>query len=177
MSLEFDIKVLQQLEDKQALHELNARYCRAADRADEGLFASLWGNGAQVNYGAFVGPASEFVRVVTAPDDIRERTFHSISNEYFEIDGDQARGEIYVIAVSTLNKDGAKTDHLVGGRYLDEYEKTGDAWKIARRTFVHEWNMNFPTSAVWDEGLFGMIKLRGSRSKGDPIYALAGTQP
>lgn len=176
MSVKSDIEVLEQLEDKQALRDLNAKYCRAADRGDEGLLASLWSRGAQVDHGGFAGPASEFVRVVTAPDATRERTFHSISNEYFEIDGAKARGEIYVISVSTHDRGGKKTDELIGGRYLDEYEKSGGKWAIARRTFVHEWNMNFPTSAVWDEGLFGMIKLRGTRTKADPIYTLFGAQ-
>ena len=36
--------------------------------------------------------------------------------------------------------------------------------------------MNKPTTAVWDEGLFGMIKLRGTRDRSDPVYALLGAQ-
>ncbi|ENO85567.1 nuclear transport factor 2 family protein [Thauera linaloolentis] len=166
-----DDGLLQLLEDKQALRELNTLYARAADRADRALYDSLWAEGAQVEEGAFKGPASEFAATLLAPAGL-ERSFHSVSNEFFEVDGERARGEIYVINVATWNKDGGKTDTLIGGRYIDEYRKSGGQWKIARRSFVHEWNMSFPTTAVWDEGLFGMIKLRGQRSKDDPIYAL-----
>lgn len=175
MSTNNELDLLQQLEDKQALRELNALYARAADRADSQLLAGLWAEGAQVQNGAFSGPASEFVDTAAHPAGL-ERSFHSISNEFFEIDGATARGEVYVITVSTWNKDGGKTDTLIGGRYLDEYRKVGSDWKFARRTFVHEWNMSFPTTTVWDEGLFGMIKLRGSRGKDDPIYSILGAR-
>ena len=176
MSNNNDIDLLQELEDKQALRELSTRFARAVDRADRELFASLWASGAQVEHGGFAGPAGEFADYYIKADGSLERSFHSVSNEFFQVDGDSARGEIYVIAVSTWNKGGTKTDTLIGGRYVDEYRKAGGAWKIARRTFVHEWNMSFPTSAVWDEGLFGMIKLRGQRSKDDPMYKIFGSR-
>lgn len=175
MSDNNDMKVLQELEDKQALRELVTRYARGVDRADRELLMSLWAEGAQVENGAFAGPANEFVDMCLNRPEL-ERSFHSVSNEFFLVDGDSARGESYVIAVATWNKGGEKTDTLVGGRYVDEYRKEGGQWKIARRTFVHEWNMSFPTTAVWDEGLFGMIKLRGQRSKDDPIYKIFGSR-
>lgn len=168
-----ELALLQELEDKEALRTLNARFARALDRADRALLAGLWADGAQVEDGGFAGPASEYVETAVNPAGL-ERSFHSISNEFFLIDGDRARGEVYVINVATWNKDGGKTDTLIGGRYVDEYARVGGAWKFARRTFVHEWNMSFPTTAVWDEGLFGMIKLRGLRSKDDPIYTILG---
>lgn len=175
MSKENDEVLLQQLEDKAALRELTTLYARAADRADRGLFDSLWTEDARVDQGAFSGAARDFAAVLLQPAGL-ERSFNSVSNEYFDVDGDRARGEVYVITVSTWEKGGSKTDTLIGGRYVDEYRKLGGKWKIARRTFVHEWNMSFPTTTVWDEGLFGLIKLRGQRSKADPIYALYGSR-
>jgi len=168
-----DAQLLQELEDKEALRSLNAFYARAADRADRALYESLWAAGAQVEEGGFKGPATEFAATLLSPAGL-ERSFHSVSNEFFEVDGERARGEVYVINVATWNVSGNKTDTLIGGRYIDEYAKVGGQWKFARRTFVHEWNMSFPTTAVWDEGLFGMIKLRGLRSKDDPIYERFG---
>ncbi|MDD3352072.1 nuclear transport factor 2 family protein [Zoogloea sp.] len=168
-----ELALLQELEDKEALRTLNARFARALDRADRDLLAGLWAAGAQVEDGAFAGPASEYVAAAVNPAGL-ERSFHSISNEFFLIEGDKARGEVYVINVATWNKEGGKTDTLIGGRYVDEYARVEGAWKFARRTFIHEWNMSFPTTAVWDEGLFGMIKLRGLRSKDDPIYTVLG---
>lgn len=173
MNMKTEAALLQELEDKEALRGLNARFARALDRGDQALLAGLWADGAQVEDGAFTGPASEYVATAASPAGL-ERSFHSISNELFLVDGDRARGEVYVINVATWNKDGGKTDTLIGGRYVDEYTRVGGDWKFARRSFVHEWNMSFPTTTVWDEGLFGMIKLRGSRGKDDPIYTLFG---
>lgn len=167
--------LLQELEDKQALRELSTLFARALDRADRELLAGLFADGAQVEDGGFSGPAAEYVASAINPAGL-ERSFHSVSNEFFRIEGDTARGEVYVINVATWHKDGAKTDTLIGGRYVDEYRKAGGAWKLLRRTFVHEWNMSFPTTTVWDEGLFGMIKLRGTRSKDDPSYQLFGSR-
>lgn len=174
MSVKSEVGILEEIEAKQALHDLNTTYCRAIDRMDRELLISLWHDNAVVEYGSFKGSGKEFTSHAARPDDGKERTFTSISNEYFEVNGEEARGEIYVITVSTLLDGNEKTDQLIGGRYLDSYKRIGDIWKIARRTFVFDWNMNHPTTAVWDEGLFGMIKLRGCRSKQDPVYQLLG---
>ena len=87
---------------RQALHDLLMSYCRAADRADGELMASIFHDDASVVAGASNGPAAEFARNVT--QQIRTsitRCFHSIANEWFEITGDRAVGESYVIAVVT----------------------------------------------------------------------------
>lgn len=170
MMVQVEFSVLEEIQARQALHDINTRYCRGADRADAALFGSVWADGAQVDCGPFVGPAADFVRIVTAPDEVRVRSSHTISNEYFEIDGEQGRGESCVTAVSTLNIDGKQVDQLIGGRYLDQYKKVGGEWKIARRTFVLDWNMNMPATA--DAGLFAQFKQCGSRGKADPFFAL-----
>lgn len=169
-----DMAVLENVEAKQALHALNSRFCRALDRMDRDLMNSLWTDDAEVDIGAHQGDARSFSEAVTADDGRLERSFSSISNEYFDIDGDQAKGELYVINISTVVLGGEKEDRLIGGRYLDRYQKVNGDWKIASRIFVHDWNMSHPTTAVWDEGLFGMIKLRGTRDKTDPVYSLLG---
>lgn len=169
-----DVAALEQVEAKQALHTLNTRFSRALDRMDRSLMKSLWADGAQVDIGIHQGDAQDFAVAVTTDDGRLERTFSSISNEYFEVEGDQAKGELYVINVSTVVEEGEKTDLLIGGRYLDHYQKIDGDWKIFSRTFVHDWNMSHPTTAIWDEGLFGMIKLRGTRDKSDPVYDLLG---
>lgn len=166
-------RLLDELAAKQALLELSAVYCRGADRFDAALFGSVWTDDAQVDCGGFVGPASEFVRLVTAPNEARERSSHMVANPYFEIDGDRARGELYVFAVSTLNLGGERMDQLIGGRYIDEYRRTGGVWKIARRTFVFDWDINRPVSEMVEaKNMLGPITQRGRPGKDDPFYAL-----
>lgn len=167
-----EIDLLNEIEAKQALHELNALYCRGADRMDRALMLSIWSDGATIDAGMFKGLAAEFCALATQPNPASERSFHSSSNEYYEVDGDSARGELYTIIINTVVEDGKKIDRLIGGRYLDTYTRASGDWKIASRLFVLDWNMNHPSTAVWDEGLFGMIKLRGLQSKADPVYTL-----
>lgn len=165
-------QLAEELSAKQALHELNTTYCRAIDRCDEQLLRSIWHDDAVVDYGFFEGPAAEFCKTITESNLQLERTFHSISNEYYLVNDDAAKGEVYVIGIFTANDDGKLVDGLVGGRYLDHFERRNGEWKIARRTYVLDWNMNHPNTSVWDEGLFGQIKLRGSQSRDDHVYTL-----
>ncbi len=168
-----DLALLEQVEAKQALQQLNARFSRAMDRMDRCLMVSLWTDDGEVDWGPHKGSAKPFVIAATSPDETLERSFHSVSNEYFEVDGHSAIGEISVIIVSTLVENGEKTDRLVGGRYLDRYRKEGEQWKIAKRTFIHDWNMHLPSSAVWEEGMFALF-LKGQRGASDPSYQLLG---
>ena len=157
---------------RQALHELSMAYCRGADRADAALLASAFHEDASVVTGAYNGPAAEFARSVT--QQIRAnlvRCFHSVANEWFQIEGDRAVGESYVIALATRVVDGAEVDSLTGGRYLDRFERRGGAWKIAERVYVQDWNVNQPSTAVFDDAFYGNLKLRGCYGEGDPVFA------
>lgn len=52
------------------------------------------------------------------------------------VDGDAAEGEVYTIATHTFVADGRDVDVIVGGRYLDRYEKRDGTWKILERVIV-----------------------------------------
>lgn len=157
---------------KQDFHELSAAYCRAIDRCDADLLASIWHPDATVAYGLFDGKAMDFVPFIIRHNRTLERTFHTISNEYFRISGDRAAGEIYVVGIATARVDGVLMDALVGGRYLDRYERRAGVWKIAHRTYVMDWNMNMPATAEWEEGMYGAIRTRGTRDRTDPLYEI-----
>jgi hypothetical protein len=157
---------------RQALHELTMAYCRGADRADEALLRSVFHDDAVVVAGAFNGKADAFARDVTKQ--IREnlkRCFHSVANEWFQISGDRAVGESYAIAVTTVVSGGKDMDSITGGRYVDRFERRAGVWKIAERVFVQDWNIQQPSTAVFDDAFYGGLKLRGCYGAGDPIYA------
>lgn len=134
--------------------------------------ASIFHDDASVVAGASNGPAAAFARDVT--QQIRTgitRCFHSIANEWFEITGDRAVGESYVIAVVTVTVDGKEADSVVGGRYVDRFERRAGVWKIAEHVFVQDWNMNQPSTAHFDDAFYGSLKLRGGYKPADPIYS------
>lgn len=157
------------------LQELTAAYCRGADRTDEELLRSVFHPDATVVTGVFNGSARDFAREITRS--LREstvRTFHTVSNHWFRIEGDQAVGECYVIALQTAKQDGEEHDILTGGRYVDRFERREGVWKIAQRTFVMDWNINQRSTAMMDEGMFADM-IKGARRPDDPVYELWST--
>lgn len=154
---------------KQALHELLANYCTGVDRRDRALLESLWWPEATMDFGLFRGPARDFCELICADNPAVEITYHFTSNELFEIDGDQARGRAYVLGMSALLNDGAATQHVAAGRYLDHYERRAGVWKFSKRLFVLDLNFNEASSAVWDSGI-GAAVTRGQPNRDDIHY-------
>lgn len=155
---------------RQRLQDLQAAYCRAVDRTDAELLASVFHDDATVVTGHYNGPAGEFAREIT--DWCRDntlRTFHTVSNQWIDIDGDEAVGEAYVIALQTAkDESGTDQDSLVGGRYLDKYQRRGGVWKIAQRTFVMDWNITQASTGVYEDGMFAQM-IKGGRGSDDPV--------
>lgn len=155
---------------KQALHDLIATYARGVDRADATVLASVFHADAQVVTGIIDGAAPDYVRNVVAMLRANVKsTFHSHSNEYFEIQGDTASGETYVLAhLVSVGPDSQET--LTGGRYLDRFEKRDGVWKIAHRTFVTDWTSSRPAASSADE-TDEPSPTRGRYAPGDPSIA------
>jgi hypothetical protein len=151
---------------KQALHDLGMAYARGVDRADPELLLSIFHEDSTVISGVINGSGPEFARGIT--EFVRanlERCFHSVANEWYEVDGDRAVGESYGIATVTAGGN----DVISGGRYIDTYERRKGVWKFASRTWVSDWTMTLPTTHQTD-GMFESLKTRGCYGKDDPIY-------
>jgi hypothetical protein len=151
---------------KQALHELCMAYARGVDRGDVGLLSSLFHDDSSVISGIVNGSGPEFSRrIVEFVRTNLERCFHSVANTWFEIDGDGAVGESYVIAVATAGGN----DVMTGGRYIDAFERRGGIWKFKSRSFVMDWSSTQPTSYQTD-GMYASLTTRGCFGKDDPVY-------
>lgn len=155
---------------KMILHDLTVTYCRGVDRLDDEILASVWHEDASVDAGVFKGSAQEFCSAINAYNAQLRHTFHMISNEWYDVRGDVALGECYTVCFSTIVEDGVETDRVTGGRYLDRFERRNGIWKIAHKSYVHDWNMNHPGSAIWNQGMYAQFTTRGNRSKDDPAY-------
>ena len=127
-----------QLADLQCIRECAQRYCRGVDRLDLALMQSAYWPEATDDHGVFVGNAFEFAERCMQSHRKWRATSHCIMNHHIELDADgaHARGEIYnVTYLFQKDADVLDTWH---GRYLDAYEKRGDAWRIIERVCVHE---------------------------------------
>lgn len=153
---------LMELLDKQALHEVVCRYCRAVDRSDGELFLSCYHPDAHDEHGPYSGSPTKMLAALQAkggpmaPGAITVQ--HAISNELFDVQGDVAYGEIYF----ETRRTGSNGELLFSiGRYVDRYEKRNGEWRIAYRRCVMEYARKGTNAAVFPQG---------SRDRTDPSY-------
>lgn len=164
--METDAAALDAALSREQIRQLVYGYCRAADRADADLMASLFWEDATVISGVSNGTAAEFARAVTDYVTANlDACFHSVANEWIEVKGDHAVGEHYVIAHDRAHG----TERMTGGRYVDSYERRGGIWKIAARTFVCDWTSAHPASFE-PAGFYEGLTTRGCFGTNDPIY-------
>lgn len=140
--------VLQEMIDEFHLRKLVHAYCRAVDRGDFEQLRALYHHDAVDAHGGFsAGSADDFLDQLIAARPYVRSMQHNITTVNFAISGPAAEGEIYTIATHTLARRDRDVDVVVGGRYLDKYEKRDGAWKISERAIVTDWaRVNDPSS-------------------------------
>ena len=129
---------LRQLSDLENIRNVAKRYCRGVDRLDGELMKSAYWPDATDNHGLYVGNAMDFVDMCMVSHLKWRSTNHCIFNHTIELDADgkHARGEVYnVTYLFQKDQDVLDTWH---GRYLDDYEKRADEWRIIERICVSE---------------------------------------
>ena len=167
---------LQELLDRQDIHDCLLRFCRGMDRFDRDVYLSAFWDDAAMAAGPYVGdvpgcwdwakPMHEAGQVLT---------HHVLLNHHVEIDGETAHSECYYQFVARNHpweEGGVETVMLAGGRYIDRLERRDGAWRIALRTNIIEWSCLQPSlpppfSDVPDIGLNGV----SARDRSDPSYA------
>lgn len=138
-------QAIQDLIDKQAIGEVIARYSRTLDWLDDEGQASCYWPDAAIDYGFFTGTAAEFVPVVMAVERQSQRRWHMLSGLIIRLTSpDSAEAECYGIATGIRETDGAWAGAMYGGRYLDQFEKRGDEWRISSRRYILDWSHPLP---------------------------------
>jgi ketosteroid isomerase-like protein len=135
---------VQRLLDRQAILDCVHRYCRGVDRHDYELLRSVFHPDALDQHGDFVGGVPAFLKFAEEATSIHAGSVHHITCHFCEFDGDTAHAESYVLSVSR-EKDG-KTAMVLGGRYLDRFEKRNGEWKIALRRVVRDFRFDGDTA-------------------------------
>ncbi len=183
--------MIDQLASREAIRDLVYRYARAIDRLDEALLRSVFHPDSRHNH-FYEGPSSDpgsstsgeepgdFVAFAFALLRTFRRTHHQMGNTLIEFDGDDvAKVETYFTAYHLMRAKGdplagpgaydSEMDYLVGGRYVDRFERRDGEWKIARRTGLTDWMRLEPSCSQ------GMADLPaatvGGRQPDDFIYA------
>jgi hypothetical protein len=133
---------VQALLDKQEIGEVIARYSRTLDWLDDQGQASCFWPEAQIDYGFFSGTAADFLPVVMDIERRSQRRWHFLGSVQIALrSAVTASVESYGLATGVREADGKWTGTLYGGRYLDEFEKRGEQWRISRRQYIMDWSM------------------------------------
>ena len=162
---------LQALLDKQAIEEVVMRYSRTLDWLDgEGQAACFWPD-ADIDYGFYSGDGAGWVAVVMDVEMASERRWHLCGGLLISLEGERASSECYGFTVSCAPDDSdEKVDNLFGGRYLDEWEKRGEEWRIIKRRYVLDFTYRLP-HGLEDLSATGLsLPILQIRQPGHPDY-------
>lgn len=131
-------QALRRLLDKEAIREASLRYTRGIDRHDDALMAQAYHPDATDDHGAYVGDPAGFIAHAKGTHARNWAVHHHyIMNQTIDLDGDIAHVETYFLA--TLRRKSGPID-MVGGRYVDRFEKRDGRWAVADRACLVEWN-------------------------------------
>ncbi len=163
--------LLPEMVDEFQLQKLVHSYSRAVDRGDIAALRGLYHHDARDDHGAFsAGAVEDFFQELAAARPYLRAMQHHITTVNFAVDGDHAEGEIYNIATHTFMAGDRDVDVIVGGRYLDKYEKRNDTWKFVERKIVTDWaNVDDPSRLDISHPITRGTP-RGAPDANDPSY-------
>jgi hypothetical protein len=126
---------LDALESREAISRLIADYGHAFDNHNGELLTSLWHEDANFDlgepFGAFVGPAAILEGATELWADVPIQ-HHWMANVAIDLDGDTATSVTALDCFVTSVEAGPS---MVGGQYIDRFERRNGVWKFADRKF------------------------------------------
>jgi SnoaL-like domain len=167
-----DQPAVQALLDKNEIAELLTRYMRAIDRGDIAALRACYAPEATEEHGGlYAGPAQGYLDTIErALVNPRLVSTHTISNVLIEVDGDQARSEHYVLAMTRVKAGGVVSDALVATRIVDDLVRLAGRWAIARRRLRFDWAHDIgPRPDAWLYGTLDPATLLHSQKYPDDI--------
>jgi catechol 2,3-dioxygenase-like lactoylglutathione lyase family enzyme len=118
-------------DDKQAIHDVVLRYCRAVDQRDFELLRTCFHRDAVARYSTFEGDRDGLVAWLRQILEGVVATMHVAANHYSDVSGDTARVETYTVSYAIGDEGKSRIN---GVRYLDRFERREGGWAIVDRT-------------------------------------------
>ena len=129
---------MDRLADEAALRRTAEIYAQGADRKNKQLWRSVLADDCRIEGPGFVTEGLEAtLQSIDALGQMFRSTLHKVHNQTVMIKGDQASGETYCTADHLMND----ADQLLRWtiRYIDEWRREGDTWRITRRKLELLW--------------------------------------
>ena len=136
------------LEDREAIREVVANYCRGVDQKDEMLFLSIWEDDAKWTIG---DPFGNIVGIEQIRETLRgvwgvlPESHHFTTNTTINVTGRTRASAISDVDCTATDQNGRAI--LIAATYLDDLRKTDGAWKfVERKVKIHYWT---PVDQPW----------------------------
>jgi len=148
---------LKALLEREKIRECIVRLARGEDRRDASLISASYWPDSITDYGVFKGSFDEYLAWVVPGSPAIPLTQHVLGQSMIDLRGGKAAVETQVTSYHRLNLGAEERDTVIGGRYLDRFEKRGGAdWRIAERTMLYDWFQDFGASVDWSKGVLGL---------------------
>lgn len=154
------------LKDRAEIHDCLLRYCRGVDRLDWELAESAYHPDAIDNRGAITASPRDYLTWSRPHIEPAAWTVHPITNMTYDIDGDTAHTETYVM---TCVVSGDESEVAIGGaRYLSRFERRDGDWRLVRQETSMDYRFTVPTLAL-PPGALRSLRSREDRSYLRPL--------
>lgn len=147
---------LQRLLDREKIRECLGRLARGEDRRDEKLIRASYWPDSRTDYGVFVGGFDEYLAWVVPGSPAIPVTQHVLGQSTIDLADGAARVETHVISYHRVDLGDQERDTVIGGRYLDRFEKRSGEWRVSERTMLYDWYQDFGVSIDWSQGVMGL---------------------
>lgn len=153
---------------REAIHDVQARYCRGIDRRDRALVAECFHADATDDHGDGARSLDDFLDWCFNLLEGYDQTFHFLGQSTISFTSEtRASVETYGIASHRTAGGGDHRNLTTGFRYLDEVTQHDGEWRISRRRAVTDWARRDPESEWW---AVPAHYLQGAAGLDDPSY-------
>jgi SnoaL-like protein len=147
---------LQALLDRDRIRQCIIRLARGEDRRNAAMITASYWPDSITDYGVFAGDFAQYLAWVVPGSPALPVTQHVVGQSYIELKGTTALVETHCQSYHRVKMENEDRDTVVGGRYLDRFEKRGGDWRIAKRTMLYDWYHDFGVSIDWSKGVMGL---------------------
>lgn len=163
-----DAAKFQEMVARAEIYDCLVRICRGSDRFDEALFLSAFHPDAITDVGENTCSPAELYAWSVQVGGASISQHHNLLNHSCEVNGDLAHAETYYFFISKVSEE---KNWVVGGRYVDRFDRRDGEWKIALRYNLMEWSGFMPALPL-PFGEVSDLHANGSpaRNKEDPSY-------
>ncbi|CAN5597377.1 hypothetical protein BH23ACT3_BH23ACT3_04410 [soil metagenome] len=163
------------LQHRAQIEDALLSYCRGIDRLHAPSIEAAFHRDAMLEGYGSDEPVQIDAFVPRVIGSLREKfvaTQHRLSNVTITLDHDRALVESYVLAYHVAHHDDHQHDGrrvliTFNGRYIDQFERRDDAWRIARRQLRIDWSDISPMG----EAMQGAYIPSGRDGSADPVFS------